>query len=202
VRLAAIAAAAGAFSGLFGVGGGTIIVPLLAAIAVIGAIAAAAHAAYGNVDVLKGLLIAAPAIAGVLAGTALQQRVPERAVASAFVGLLALGFAAGMAGGLVGVGGGVLFVPALVVFAHQSQHEAVATSLVAVVLVAVVGAWRQGDYGNLRLRDGLTIGLLSPLGVLAGVVVANAVPERALELSFAAVQLLFAWQLAGNAGLR
>jgi uncharacterized membrane protein YfcA len=104
VRLALIATAAGAFSGLFGVGGGTIIVPLLvlwmgyghreatgtslAAIAIIGALAAAVHAAYGNVDLAKGLLIAAPAVGGVLAGTALQQRISERAVAGAFVVLL------------------------------------------------------------------------------------------------------------------
>ena len=104
MRLAVIATAAGAFSGLFGVGGGTIIVPLLvlwlgyehreatgtslAAIAVIGALAAAAQAVYGNVDLWNGLLIAAPAIAGVLAGTALQQRISERAVAGAFVILL------------------------------------------------------------------------------------------------------------------
>ena len=119
-----------------------------------------------------------------------------------WAGLLALGFAAGMAGGLLGVGGGVLFVPALVVFADQSQLGAEATSLVAIVLVSVVGTWRQRGYGNLRLRDGLLIGALSPLGVVAGVVVANAVPERGLELSFAAVQLFFAWQLAGKAGLR
>ena len=117
-------------------------------------------------------------------------------------GLLALGFAAGMAGGLLGVGGGVLFVPALVVFAGLSQLEATATSLVAIVLVAVVGTARQREYGNVRLRDGLAIGLLAPLGVLAGVALANAVPERGLELSFAAVQLAFAWQLAGKAGLR
>ena len=117
-------------------------------------------------------------------------------------GLLALGFVAGMAGGLLGVGGGVLFVPALVLFAGLSQLEAVATSLVAIVLVAVVGTIRQREYGNLRLRDGLLIGLFSPVGVLAGVIIANVVPERALELSFAAVQVAFAWQLAGNAGLR
>jgi uncharacterized membrane protein YfcA len=117
-------------------------------------------------------------------------------------GLCALGFAAGMAGGLLGVGGGILFVPALVVFAHLSQLEAIATSLVAIVLVAVVGAARQRGYGNVRLRDGLVIGVLSPVGVLAGVLVANAVPERALELAFAGVQLAFAWRLAGNAGLR
>jgi uncharacterized protein len=117
-------------------------------------------------------------------------------------GLLALGFAAGMAGGLLGAGGGVLFVPALVVFGGQSQLGAIATSLVAIVIVAVVGTVRQREYGNVRLRDGVVIGLLAPVGVLAGVALANAVPERALELSFAAIQLMFAWQLAGNAGLR
>jgi uncharacterized membrane protein YfcA len=106
VRLAAIATAAGAFSGLFGIGGGTIIVPLLvlwmgyahreatgtslAAIAIIGALAAAAHGLYGNVDLGKGLLVAAPAVAGVLAGTALQQRLSERTVAAAFVVLLVI----------------------------------------------------------------------------------------------------------------
>lgn len=117
-------------------------------------------------------------------------------------GLVALGFAAGMAGGLLGVGGGVLFVPALVVFAHQSPLDAIATSLVAVFVMAVVGTLRQREYGNVRLRDGLVIGLLAPAGVLAGVLLANAVPERALELSFAAVQVGLAWQLAKDAGLR
>ena len=119
-----------------------------------------------------------------------------------WTGLLAIGFAAGMAGGLLGVGGGVLFVPALVLFADQSQLSAEATSLVAIVLVSVVGTWRQREYGNVRLRDGLLVGILSPLGVLAGVVLANAVSERVLELSFATVQLIFAWQLAKKAGLR
>ena len=116
--------------------------------------------------------------------------------------LLVLGFVAGVAGGLLGVGGGIVFVPALAVFAHLSQLEAVATSLVAIVLVAVVGTVRQREYGNVRLRDGFLIGVLSPLGVGIGVVLANALPERALELSFAALQLLFAWQLARRAVLR
>jgi uncharacterized protein len=116
--------------------------------------------------------------------------------------LLALGFVAGVAGGLLGVGGGIVFVPALAVFAHLTQLEAVATSLVAIVAVAAVGTVRQRDYGNVRLRDGLLIGVLSPLGVAAGVVLANALPERTLELSFAGLQLLFAWRLARSAGLR
>jgi uncharacterized membrane protein YfcA len=117
-------------------------------------------------------------------------------------GLVALGVAAGMAGGLVGVGGGVLFVPALVVFADQSQLGAEATSLLAIVFVSLVGTWRQRGYGNVRLRDGLLVGALSPVGVLLGVGLANTLPERALELSFAGVQLVFAWQLAKKAGLR
>jgi uncharacterized membrane protein YfcA len=119
-----------------------------------------------------------------------------------FAGLLALGFVAGVAGGLVGAGGGVMFVPALVLFAGLPQLGAEATSLVGIVLVSVVGTWRQRRYGNVRLRDGLLVGAVSPVGVLVGVALANAVPERVLELSFAAVQLLFAWQLAKRAGLR
>lgn len=115
------------------------------------------------------------------------------------LGAIAVGMAAGLAGGMIGVGGGVLFVPGLVLFLGLGQLDAQATSLVAVVLVGVVGAWRQHGYGNLRLRDGITIALLSPVGVLAGTALANIVSERALELSFAAVQLVFAYQLAGRA---
>ena len=62
-----------------------------------------------------------------------------------------------------------------------------------IVIVALVGAYRQNGYGNVSLREALVIGALSPLGVLIGVVVANAVPERALELSFAALALFIAY---------
>ena len=104
LRLAVIATAAGAFSGLFGVGGGTIIVPLLVlwfgygereatgtalgAILIIAPLAVALHGLQGNVDVAKGILIGVPAMAGVAAGTALQQRIPERTVSAMFAVLL------------------------------------------------------------------------------------------------------------------
>jgi uncharacterized membrane protein YfcA len=106
-----------------------------------------------------------------------------------------LGFAGGMVGGLLGVGGGVLFVPALTIFLDEPQVQAESTSLLAIVPVAIVATWRQSGYGNVRLRDGLLIGVLSPLGVVIGVVVANEVSQRVLELSFAALALLIATRL-------
>jgi uncharacterized protein len=110
-----------------------------------------------------------------------------------------LGFFAGAVGGLVGVGGGILFVPALAIFLDQSQIHAEATSLVAIVLVAIVGSWRQLGYGNVRLRDALMIGVLSPAGVVGGTVLANNVSERALEIGFACLVLFFAAQLVRRA---
>ena len=107
--------------------------------------------------------------------------------------------AGGLAGGLVGVGGGVLFVPALTIFLGLSQVEAESTSLLTIVLVALVGAYRQKGYGNVRVREALIIGALSPLGVLIGVVAANNVSERLLQLSFAALALFFAYRLVRRA---
>jgi uncharacterized membrane protein YfcA len=112
LRVAAIGTLAGMFSALFGVGGGTIIVPLLilwlghaereatgtslAAIVLIGLFGVAGHGAFGNVDLVKGLVIAPAAVAGVIVGTALQQRVSERAVSAVFA-LLLVGSAAALA---------------------------------------------------------------------------------------------------------
>ncbi len=110
-----------------------------------------------------------------------------------------LGFAGGTVGGLLGVGGGILFVPALAIFLSEPQLRAEATSLLAIVPVAIVGTQRQRGYGNVRLRDGLLIGALSPLGVLGGVALANAIPPRALELSFAALALFIAAQMTRRA---
>ena len=103
--------------------------------------------------------------------------------------------AGGFTGGIVGVGGGVLFVPALTIFIGLTQVEAESTSLLMIVIVALIGAIRQNSYGNVNVRNALVIGVLSPLGVLIGVGVANNVSERVLQLSFAALALFIAYRL-------
>jgi uncharacterized membrane protein YfcA len=107
--------------------------------------------------------------------------------------------AGGFLGGLVGVGGGVLFVPAMTIFLDQTQVEAEATSLLMIVFVALAGAARQRRYGNVDVRDAVLVGALAPLGVLAGVVIANAVSERVLQIAFALLALLIAAQLLRRA---
>jgi uncharacterized membrane protein YfcA len=107
-----------------------------------------------------------------------------------FAALLGLG--GGVIGGLLGVGGGIVFVPALALVIGLSQVDAEATSLLAVIVVGAVGAWRQSGYGNVRVRDGTLMGLLSIAGVAAGVTLANVLPERALKLIFAGFMLYFA----------
>src|SRR3954447_24607128 len=104
LQLGVIGTLAGLFSGLFGVGGGTVIVPLLvlwlgyqervatatslAAIIVIASFAATVQAIYGNVQWGDAVLVGIPAVIGVLGGTWLQQRVPQRTISLLFAGLL------------------------------------------------------------------------------------------------------------------
>lgn len=116
-----------------------------------------------------------------------------------YVAVAILGFAGGMLGGLVGVGGGILFVPAIAIFLDQAQVKAEATSLFAIVFVAALGAYRQYGYGNMRVRDGLVAGAVGAGGAAAGVAVANAVSGRVLELMFAALALVIAAQLVRRA---
>ena len=107
-----------------------------------------------------------------------------------------VGVLAGVVSGLLGVGGGILFVPALVLLLGEGQLDAEATSLLAIIPVALVGATRQYRYGNVRLKDAGVLAVFSPLGVVAGVVIANSVPERSLAIGFSVLLLFVAGQLA------
>jgi uncharacterized membrane protein YfcA len=113
--------------------------------------------------------------------------------------LAAIGLLAGVVSGLLGVGGGILFVPGLVFVAGLTQVDAEATSLLAIIPVALLGAWSQQRYGNMRLAEGVAIGLLSVVGAAAGVAVANIVSGGALRVLFAALTLTVAYQLVRGA---
>ena len=111
-------------------------------------------------------------------------------IAAVLVGVLA-----GVVAGMLGVGGGALFSPALVLFLGESQLHAEATSLVAIVPTALAGAWSQHRYGNLRLREGALMGALALAGAAAGVALANVLAERPLRIIFATFMLVVAFQL-------
>jgi uncharacterized membrane protein YfcA len=110
-----------------------------------------------------------------------------------------VGFLAGGVAGLMGVGGGILFVPALTIFLDQNQLHAEATSLLAIIPVAIVGTYKQDRYGNVRRGDALLLGLLSLGGAAGGVALANALSGRVLRDAFAALILIVAGQFVRRA---
>lgn len=112
---------------------------------------------------------------------------------------LVLGFAAGALSGLFGVGGGVLFVPALALVVGLGQLGAQATSLAAMIPVVAFGAWQQHRAGNVRWREGIAIGVFSVAGVVGGAALATSLDEDLLRNLFAGFLVLVAAQLVWSA---
>jgi uncharacterized membrane protein YfcA len=112
--------------------------------------------------------------------------------------IVSLGLLAGVLAGMFGVGGGIVFVPILLALG-LSQHEAEATSLLAILPTVAAAGWRQRRYGNLRARAALVIGIASLPGVALGVLAAESLPEDVLRRLFAGLVLLVAAQLAWRA---
>ena len=110
------------------------------------------------------------------------------------IAAISLGLLAGLLAGMFGVGGGVLFVPTLVALG-LGQVEAAATSLLAIVPTAAVGAIRQRSYGNLRIRAALVVGLTSIAGAEVGVRIAKGLDEELLRRAFGILLLGVAAQL-------
>lgn len=108
---------------------------------------------------------------------------------------ICLGLAAGVLSGVFGVGGGILFVPTLLLLG-LGQVEAGATSLLAIVPTAAAGALRQRSYGNLRVRAAVIIGAVSILGAELGVQIATRVEEDVIRRAFGVLLLLVAARLA------
>lgn len=115
------------------------------------------------------------------------------------IAAIVIGLAAGIVAGLLGVGGGVLFVPGLVIVLGLDQHQAEATSLLAIIPVAIVGTYTQDRYGNVRRADAVLLGVLSLAGAIAGVALANALSGALLRDAFAALMVLVAAQLVRRA---
>jgi uncharacterized membrane protein YfcA len=111
---------------------------------------------------------------------------------------LVLGLAAGVLAGLFGVGGGILFVPTLVLLG-LGQLEAQATSLLAILPTVLAGAWNQRRYGNLRIGTAAVVGFASIAGVEVGARIAIALPEDALRRMFGVLLLAVAAQLVWRA---
>ena len=227
----ALGVLAGVMSGLFGIGGGAVMVPLLvlwlaqpqhrahatslAAIVVTAASGMARFAGDGEVHYAAGLAIAGGAVVGAFFGAQLMHRLsPQRlrqafavlmivvavqmlfgftpeegtvAIASsaAIVAYLALGLVAGVLSALLGVGGGVIMVPAMVLMFGFSQHAAEGTSLLIIIPTAIVGSVRHAKNGYTDWRLGMILGLGGVVGAWAGASVALTLDADLLQRLFA-----------------
>lgn len=230
---------AGFLSGVFGVGGGILIVPALvlllgldqrlahgtslAAAVPISAAAALGFALNGAVNWPVGAFVLAGSALGVVGGTWLLRVLPERVLRIAFViillgtasrlllaehpgtgitlsaavavGALALGLASGVLSGLLGVGGGIVMVPAFVVLFGMSDVVAKGTSLFVIVPTAIVGTLRNRGSGNVRLRVAVLVGLAGAACAAAGVAVATRLDSDVSVALLAALLLATAARL-------
>ena len=105
---------------------------------------------------------------------------------------IVLGVAGGFVAALAGVGGGILFVPALALVLGLSQVSAEATSLLAIVPVAILGTWQQRNTGDVHLRHAVIIGIGSVVTAVLAALAASAMPEDILKWLFAAFMLVIA----------
>jgi uncharacterized protein len=111
---------------------------------------------------------------------------------------IVLGLVAGVLAGMFGVGGGLLFVPTLIALG-LAPHEALGTSLLAIVPTVLVGTLRQSRYGNVRWSAAAVLGVAAAVSAQGGVALAEALPGPTLRRLFAALLVLIAAQIAWRA---
>lgn len=203
ISLILVGVAGGLLSGLFGIGGGTIIVPALAlwlsmpqklsagtsvaAILPTSIVGATSYAVQGNVDWIAALLLAVGIIAGAQLGSHLLAKLPVNAIQWAFMGFLLVvivslwfivperedtielsfwlgaflvltGFITGVLSGILGVGGGVVVVPALMFFFGSSDLIAKGTSLLMMIPGSISATIGNLKRSNVDIRAALLVG--------------------------------------------
>ena len=232
--------AAGLLSGIFGVGGGVLIVPglmlvakmeqrrahgtSLAAVLPIAVTGLVTYLTYDNVDWWAAACLVAGALPGALLGTKWLATVNKKlltwlfiviALASAVrlffgidtsqtadhslsltISLVVVGFVSGVLAGLLGIGGGIVMVPALMLLGGISAVLAKGTSLAAIVPTSVMGTWRNRKTENVEVRAGATIGVAGAASAVVGGVIAEALPERVAAVSFAVLMVAVCLRLA------
>lgn len=244
IRLALIGLVVGFFSGLFGVGGGIVLVPLLIVVAGFSQRSASgtslaavlptaiagmiAYASHDSVDWIAGALLAAGAIVGSLLGTWLLHRtrqkvlrwifivfllviavrmlflVPDRSVDLEFTpwviaGLVGIGLVTGILSGLLGIGGGVFVVPAIMLVFGLGDLVAKGTSLLMMIPTAITGTIANLRRGHASITAAAIIGCLSIPASVGGAALAWAIPPGLGSILFALLVLYCAGQLAWNA---
>lgn len=236
---------AGLLSGLFGVGGGILIVPALIylakldpkiasgtslfAIVPVAIVGAASYALGGHIDLLLALILAAGSILGAPVGARLLKRISRTGLQLAFVaflavvvvslflvipsrdavvsfdpamglGLAALGFVTGILSGLLGIGGGVVIVPMLVLLFGASDLVAKGSSLLMMIATGASGTIANLRQGTVDVRAALGVGLAAACSTMAGVWIATSVSPLAANIAFACFLVLIAarmlWDVA------
>ncbi len=236
--------AAGLLSGLFGVGGGTVIVPMLvlllrfdqrlaagtslAAIVPTAAVGVVSYAVHGSVAWIPALILAAGAVVGAQIGTWLLARLPQNALRWGFVaflavvivmlfvvvpsrdaelaltlgsiiGLVALGLFTGIMAGLLGVGGGVIVVPALMFLFGTSDLIAKGTSLLMMIPTAVSGTVGNLRRGNVDLLAAGLVGVAACTTTAVGAWLATLMSPLVANILFAVFLAFIAVQMAVKA---
>lgn len=244
VRAGVVGLIAGFLSGLFGVGGGILIVPALvlvmkmdqrlahgtslAAVLPIAISSTIGYTVEDKIDWPVAGLIAIGAVAGAVVGTYVLHKLPQRALGYAFAGILAatairllvdhsdaagrsdlhllsivglvlLGIATGILAGLLGVGGGIIMVPAMVVLLHIPPAVAKGTSLAVIVPTSIMGTWRNRNNGNADIPIAVVVGLAGVVSAFLATKVSVGMSETVSNVLFALLLLTVAirmlWQL-------
>ena len=240
VTIVLVGVAAGFLSGLFGVGGGILIVPglvlvakmdqriahgtSLAAVLPISASSLVSYWSHDHVDWRVGACLAVGALAGAVLGTRLLNVLPHRALAIGFAGLLvvtairlflpltsdpsravlsvgqiasliAIGVATGILAGLLGVGGGVVMVPAMMMWLNMPSAMAKGTSVAVIIPTAIMGTFRNRSKKNVDLRAAGILGLGGILSAVAGGWISARMSDTVSNFLFASLLIIVAARL-------